>query len=237
MNKVEPKPSGHTNVSEQTTATEQTTAAEPTTGRRRHPDAALRIDARRRRKREKLLNAAQETLDERGPHDMSLRAVARAAGCAPATIYEYFDSLFALLDALAERPRSELRAYLAAAAADSTDMAGDLMIRLAMAYVRFARRRPKAFRLIFETLAPSQSTDRKPTDLHPMIESLLTAARAGRMSGEIHPDDSPERIAWGLWALAHGIATLRASASQQSSTDSDDIDVSALQAYVRGWMI
>lgn len=212
------------------------TSDPPVASRKRHPEAALRIDARRRRKREKILDAAQDILAERGPHGMSLRAVARTAGCAPATIYEYFDSLFSLLDALGERPRTELREHLVSAAADSSGMASDLMVRLAMAYVRFARRKPQAFRLIFETLAPSQANDRRASDLHPMIEPLLAAARAGQMTGELHPDDSPERVVWGLWAMSHGIATLRASAPEESGADADGADVSVIQAYIGGWM-
>lgn len=207
--------------------------------KRRRPEAAARIEARRRRKREQILNAAQRILDERGPHDMSLRAVAREVGCAPATLYEYYRSLHDLLDGLAERPRNELRAYLAAAADDSTGMASDLMIRLGIAYVRFARRRPKAFRLLFETLAPATAKRDREQHLaaHPVVKPLIEAAHLGQLTGEIHPEDDAERIAWGLWGLAHGLATLRAAGAPAPESDPDGADISVLQAYVGGWVV
>lgn len=205
--------------------------------RKRHPDAAVRIEARRRRKKERIVAAAHEVLEKSGPHGMSLRAVAREAGFAPATLYEYFDSHFALLDALADGPRAELRRFLDAATADSAEMASDLMIRLAIAYVRFAQRHPKEFRLLFETLAPQQTETRSPFDLHPVMQPLVNAARAGQLTGEIHTSDDPERIAWGLWALAHGLATLRAGAAPAPADGAGSADVSVLQAYVRGWAV
>ncbi len=151
-------------------------------------------------------------------------------------MYEYFDSLFALLDALAERAREELRQRLNAATADSTGMASDLMVRLAFAYVRFARQQPKAFRLIFETLAPKQDDQRPTFELHPVMGPLLGAVRTGQLSGEIHAQDDPSHIAWGLWALAHGLATLRASSANVTAAHTDVADISVLQAYVRGWL-
>ena len=205
--------------------------------RRRLPETAVRIEARRRRKRESILNAAQEILDEKGPHKMSLRAVARRAGCAPATLYEYFDSLFDLLDALADRPRAQLQVFLQAAQRDNAGMATDLMIRLAVAYVRFARRHPKEFRLLFETVSPQQTGALKEAKLHPVLQPLLDSATAGQMTGELHGDDDPERIAWGLWALAHGIATLRSTGTPMLDADADAADISVLQAYIGGWLV
>ena len=210
----------------------QGAAAAPDTGR------SARVEARRRRKREALLDAAQELLVRQGAHALSLRAVARAAGHAPSSLYEYFANREALLDALADRPRTELHAYLAAAESDSTGMAGDLLVRLGLAYVRFARRRPDGFRLVFEALAPGRQDLEQPSpfEVYPVLRPLLSAARTGQATGEIHASDDPERIAWGLWAIAHGLATLRAGAFSAQGDEADSIDTSVLQAYVGGWL-
>ncbi|GEM_PF-2242706 len=205
--------------------------------RRRRPEAAIRIAARRRRRKEAAVSAAAELLDKHGPHKLSLRAVARSIDCAPATLYEYFANKDELLEALAEKPRAELQRYLDAALADSNEMASDLLIRLAIAYVRFAQRNRDGFRLLFETLAPRTATSQSPFDTYPVLRPLLDVTRTGQMTGEIDQADDPERIAWGLWALAHGLAVLRSAAVPIQTADVDGTDVSVLQAYIGGWLV
>lgn len=194
------------------------------------------VAERRRRKRELLLDAAQEVLATSGAHKLSLRAVARRANLAPASLYEYFDGREALLAALAERPRAVLNDYLAAARADSSGMATDLLVRMGLAYVRFARRHPDAFRLMFEVAPGNDAPSPEATRVsRPALGPLRDAARAGQLTGEIDADDDPDRIAWGLCALAHGLATLHTAKATPPAPGADDDDISALRAYVRGW--
>lgn len=70
--------------------------------------AASVDDSKTKRVRERLLDAAEECLQQFGPQKTSMEDVARAAGMSRATVYRYFENRDALLLAVASRQAANL---------------------------------------------------------------------------------------------------------------------------------
>ena len=100
--------------------------------------------------------AAWADMRESDSLDCSLRAVARRLGMAPSALYRYFGSRDDLLTALIVDAFDELTATLATAYADArvavpAEDPGEVFVRVAGAYRRWAVRDPLRYRLIFGT--------------------------------------------------------------------------------------
>ncbi|MFI6026639.1 TetR/AcrR family transcriptional regulator [Amycolatopsis magusensis] len=83
------------------------------------------VETKRHQTRARIVEVAAQLLHEQGPHAVTTRAVAQAAGMQAPTIYRFFDDKDALLDAVAEHV---FTAYVAAKAlaGESGDPVADL---------------------------------------------------------------------------------------------------------------
>ena len=72
--------------------------------------AAAKTEAKAKPVRERLLDAAEECLQQFGPQKTSMEDVARAAGMSRATVYRYFENRDALLLGVASRQAANLAA-------------------------------------------------------------------------------------------------------------------------------
>lgn len=134
-----------------------------------------------------------------GSDDISLRAVARAAGVSAMAPYRHFPDKAALLAAVAARGFAALRTALQAA--DDTAEPGGALVAQAVAYVDFAVGNPALFRLMF---GPAREGDRlAPRNVGGTAFSVL----AGRVAAESAPDER-DALTLGCWALVHGLASL-----------------------------
>ena len=100
--------------------------------------------------RENLLRTSRELLDEGGPAALSMREVARRAGCTHQAPYHYFANREAILAALVEAGFDELANRLR----EARDKAGTEDLRAVVeasgnAYVEFALTNPGVFRVMF----------------------------------------------------------------------------------------
>jgi len=122
-------------------------------------------------RREQLLAVATELAVEQSFHAVSVEAVARRAGITRAVIYQHFDDLRALLEAVIERETSRALAQVSETAL--TDLSeGDpkeLMLESLDAYLRAVHDHPKTWRLVL------MSPDGAP-------ETLRTSIADGRRS-------------------------------------------------------
>ena len=134
-----------------------------------------------------------------GSDEISLRAVARAAGVSAMAPYRHFPDKAALLAAVAARGFAGLRVALQAA--DDAAEPGGALVAQAVAYVDFALRNPALFRLMF---GPPREGD------HPALRKAGGTAfsvLAGRVAAESGPDER-DALTLGCWALVHGLASL-----------------------------
>src|ERR1700750_1746429 len=96
-----------------------------------------------------LLTVAEQILEQHGVQELTLRAIARAAGVSHAAPNNHFGDLTGLLSELAALGFARFGAQLAAAMAHGGDDARRRMTAMGLAYVGFARAQPGLFALMF----------------------------------------------------------------------------------------
>ncbi len=144
-----------------------------------------------------LIVAAANLLEVQGEAGLTLRALADCAGVSRAAPYRHFADKEALLATLAGEGYRVLDRELERAATAAAEGPARLQA-IALAYVAFARRHHRMFRLMFanDAILAGEGSER--------LLARLTDAVAS-MRGT--PDDGAAAIA--AWSLIHGLATLR----------------------------
>mgnify|MGYP000846549321 FL=1 len=154
--------------------------------------------------RENLLRTSRELLDEGGPAALSMREVARRAGCTHQAPYHYFANREAILAALVEAGFDELANRLR----EARDKAGTEDLRVVVeasgnAYVEFALTNPGVFRVMFR---------RDMCDPARFPGVLAAGERArdelGRFAQIIAGERATPEHETALWASVHGLAVL-----------------------------
>jgi AcrR family transcriptional regulator len=148
----------------------------------------------------RLIHEAMLILAE-NPEDLTLRAVARAAGVSAMAPYRHFADKAALLGAVVEEGFDRLRMVLRQA----DEMAGEegkgraALVAQGLAYLEFALAHPALFRLMFSGRAE------KP--LGPAMGDTAYGVLAGRVA-KIAPPAQASVVTTAAWSLVHGMATL-----------------------------
>lgn len=188
--------------------------------------------------REKILETARTLLLENGHERLSLREIAREAGYGPASLYEYFDSRDAIIDALSARAASSLRGALARR---SKDARGErqALVEIALGYVAWAKAHKEDFLMLFTRLPSKRrgldETSQRESPYTVVLEAVVGAHRAGIVSQK--GNESVERLAYGLWALAHGMAMLELTHLSGFKADFKAADRAIAEALVAGWQL
>ncbi len=183
--------------------------------------------------RRRILGAARALVVARGHERVSLRAIARRAGFSPASLYEYFEGKDHLLRALADEAAARLFAVLGQEAPARAGLPP--LVRIGLAYVRFAREFAEDFLLLFARL-PSRrrSTAEAPAARSP-FGLLLAAARRHRAQHGLRTKGGDEELAYAVWAQAHGMAMLQLTHLKGFVADFETADEQALRALLAGW--
>ena len=157
--------------------------------------------------RRALVSEATELVAAHGPHNVTLREVARRVGVSQAAPYRHFASKEALLAAVAEESFAALTRALAAGRDAGGRDAAEQLRGLARAYVQFAVEHPSDYRLMWSPIPRGKS--------HPGLRAragesaaVLFDAVEGLTSGEEKPDGRVRPLATVVWALLHGLAGL-----------------------------
>lgn len=163
------------------------------------------------RLRSELVAAATDLLADLGdPNQLSMRAVASAAGVTPPSIYRHFSDKQELLVAVVTERWAELHRLLAGAAAGPEDPFESLR-RLCLAYLRFAEEHAGHYRVLFSAAAPAGITD--DPSRHPAAATFFLLVDAVQRCLDVGSDAEPDRDAWFLalqvWLSGHGLVDLR----------------------------
>lgn len=188
------------------------------------------VARRQGRAREHILTAARELVLESGPEHLSLRKVAERASFSPASLYEYFDGKDDIVRALSERVARRLDERMASVPRPLPPP--KRLVRYGQAYVAFARENPEDFVLLFHHLRSKRTATTEPVEGGSYLR-LLEAAREGIADQSIARRD-PEGVAYGLWAVAHGLAMLQITHLRGFDIDFEAADADALRTYVEG---
>ena len=152
-----------------------------------------------------LIVAAAGLLETAGEAGVTLRALADRAGVSRAAPYRHFADKEALLATLAGEGFRVLDRELERAAGGAPDAAARLLA-MAQAYVGFARRHRRMFRLMFAGPAAGENARL----LHRRLDQAVAAWPAAK----------PGAVGLAAWSLVHGLATL--------APDADGADPEAL---------
>ena len=172
--------------------------------------------------RSELLRTSRELLDEAGPSALSMREVARRAGCTHQAPYHYFANREAILAALVCEGFDELADRLAVAHEGLGD--ADLhavLVASGNAYVEFALRRPGVFRVMFrpDVCDPERFPE--------VVQAGQRARRElARLAKAVMGDGAQVEAEVLIWSGVHGLASLLLDgplAGEFSSTE-DRID-------------
>jgi len=151
-----------------------------------------------------IVRHAEDLLEEEGVDGFSLRAAARRVGITPMAVYRHFADKEALLEELFERGFRRLRDVLQAAL-EPTDPAERLR-RTFHAYLRFATDAPNTYALVFERrMRPGERAGRTNVPAFRFVIDRVQEC----MDAGVLPRDDAEAVALDLWALTHGLVTLR----------------------------
>jgi len=157
--------------------------------------------SRRDQLRERILDAAEGLLSEKGLAGLKAREVAAGAGCALGAIYTAFGDLDEVMLRVGLRTLGRLETELKAGGE------GDALERLAVAYLAFARREKPAWNALFDFRLPPGAPlpewfaierDRLFTLLEAPLSRLLPDCTA----------DEIRRRARTLFSAVHGVVAL-----------------------------
>ena len=154
--------------------------------------------------RSELLRTSRELLDESGPSALSMREVARRAGCTHQAPYHYFANREAILAALVCEGFDELADRLAVAhdGLGSADLHA-VLVASGNAYVEFALRRPGVFRVMFrpDVCDPERFPE--------VVQAGQRARRElARLAKAVMGDGAQVEAEVLIWSGVHGLASL-----------------------------
>jgi AcrR family transcriptional regulator len=187
-------------------------------------------EARRERQRQEarrsILDATETLLIEAGGDVFSIRGLAQRCGYSAPTIYHYFGDKDGLIDALLEERFARLIDALQGVG-QSADPAENLR-QMSLAFMRFGHANPTFYRLI-STISRKGQTRTPPAveaARQLMEEPIRQLDAAGRL-------DLPlETAGQVLWALTHGLTSLRSLRPEHDWAD--DLESNALDVLLRG---
>ena len=187
------------------------------------------------RTHEEILVAATAVVLESGPDAFSLREVARRANLAPSALYNHFASRDVLIMAIARRALDDLQAYLGEA--PSGGAAADRLRALGAAYSRFAKERSAEYRLIFECLENPPTNWETYLAIAQPFMLIVDAVASGLTDGEFvdRAGVGAGGMAYGLWALVHGHASLTSRNLAHVEGDFDALASAAVDSLLAGW--
>ena len=196
-------------------------------------------EGRRARQRRELLGSieaeARRLLDDGGPASVSMRAIARAVGVAPASLYTYFeglDDVFTML--LLSSYRRLADATAAGCALFAGDPPADRAFAAILAHRRWALDHRNEFNLLFTDQLPGYAApeggptiDAQTEVFRPMIDAL-TEITASSESVAL------EEVGVLLWAAFHGAVTLEVNHHLDWLPDPAAVHEQAVRAAMAG---
>jgi AcrR family transcriptional regulator len=187
------------------------------------------------RLRQELVSAANRLLEGGASHEsLSLRAVARAVGIAPTSVYLHFPDKTALLLAVYERHFAELAAQLGQAIAQHAGPAARLRAAAA-AYCQFAADHPDVYQVMFTVPGSAGPPRDVPADQRPgaAVVRTVQAVVADCVSAGLIPPADPYAVTLCLWAALHGLVVLRAARPHVAWPPLDTLLDNLLTAWLR----
>jgi AcrR family transcriptional regulator len=196
-----------------------------------------RRDRRFRRNKQAILDAALEIIRESGPAALSMRALGERSDYSAAGLYEYFGGKGEIIAAVCAQGYERLTAHMRRA--DPALPVADYLVKIGLAYIRFALENPDHFLLMFTVAPPKPAGAASPQEMLVQDTSftiLLRAIRRGIDEGvfRARPGFGWMEMAYAAWGMVHGLAMLRVTNPSGYPMDFEEADHEALLSFVRG---
>lgn len=172
--------------------------------------------------REALLTAARRLIAEKGPAGFTLADATRLAGVSGAAPYRHFRDKDELVAEVARQGFQDFSRRLGQAAGVAAAQGGVEAFRaMGRAYLAFAREEPGAYAAMFSPAARPGSSGLALAGEKAFI--ALMEGMKGALGGRMPPGVDPMRLAIGIWALSHGVATLSKVCSEGMGVDPEQV--------------
>lgn len=180
--------------------------------------------------RESLILATEALVIEKGAEHFTLADACRRAGVTTAAPYKHFRDKQEILEIICQRGFERLRADMLAGVEAKGEGSLEALQEMGRSYVRFARREPNVFRLMFgqqADLKQAQMVDEAGTGCFGYLISQVAIymQNAGQLQAA-GGDADPRTHALRLWTFVHGAACLLIDEDYQKVAP--DLDVEAL---------
>ncbi|TNE51217.1 MAG: TetR/AcrR family transcriptional regulator [Deltaproteobacteria bacterium] len=175
--------------------------------------------------RQRILSVASHIFREEGPHALTNRRLADAAGCTTMTIYSRFGSKGGILSALFEEGIQRFRE-----GQDSVPLNENPLIELSalvLKYRQTALTYSNHYQLIFGPPLPEFTPDEDDRDM-----LLSTYSRLKKVVGRIVPESEVEAITFEVFALCHGLVTLELASVTKLAPGIEDLYIDATYRLV-----
>jgi len=179
----------------------------------RMTSTAVQSEGRRARQRRELLVAieveARRMLDEGGPGAVSMRAIARAVGMGPASLYNYFtgiDDIFTMLLLSSYRRLADATAAAAEQFADAPP--ADRVLAAILAHRRWALDHRNEFNLLFTDQLPGYAAPPGGPTIDAQTEVFRPLLEAVAELSPTESDGLPLELGVLVWTTFHGAVTL-----------------------------
>ena len=184
--------------------------------------------------RESILKAARQLVLAKGIENLSLREIARTVGFSPSSLYEYFDGKEEIITALKLRVSTMLYRSMTKASEGLKPLPA--LAAMCRAYVGFAKTNSEDFVLLFSRSRSTRRTLKEPSipssGYALVLETVISGISKGLINKKKHR--SAEDMAYGLWALVHGMATLQTTHLKGFQADFENADKEAIEAFLVG---
>jgi len=155
--------------------------------------------------RDEIVAAARDLFVTEGYPNVSMRKVADKVGCAPGTIYLYFDDKDSLLNAICVETFAKLDKRMEAIRNDKGDPFERLR-RGGRQYILFALDHPHHYLVTFGLTGVNRGDEARQAGGH-SFDCLRECVRLCVDAGLLRMDDV-EQIAQSFWACLHGVVML-----------------------------
>ncbi|GAB2673259.1 TetR/AcrR family transcriptional regulator [Paenibacillus thermoaerophilus] len=165
-----------------------------------------------------ILDAAGRLFGEKGYESVTMRQIARGAGCSHTTIYLYFKDKADLLHQLAAPPLEELRAEMEAAMAAGTGVRpGERLRKLSRLFIEFCLRHRGMYPIFFGAGAGRVDIAEPELEINRLRNGLFNLMKQA-LGEELGLSDGDRLLACSriFFYLIHGIAATYNQSSESS---------------------
>ncbi len=192
-------------------------------------------EKRHAKTKQRIVQTAFKLIKQKGLEKVSLREVARQMDYSAPGIYEYFPNKAELINAVYDKGLDRLNHYFKQITPDLS--AQERLIQIGLAYIQFAHEETELFFLIFSKLPSKRRQPSDPIRKDRPFGLLLDAIKKLQAEMSIQTNTNQwdaQSMAFILWSLVHGMATLEVTHLKGFQEDLGPIHRKSIEIFIKG---